>query len=100
MWVDIHADDMIPVTVVAILELSSGVIAACIPACMPVLKLHKAKPTHPSYELPPSHPSHVRVTTTVSQTSKEEESSEAAQGGESYMWSPLHDKGTIATVSA
>lgn len=33
-------DAMIPVTIVAMLELPSGIIAACIPACMPVFK-HK-----------------------------------------------------------
>ncbi|KAF2686891.1 hypothetical protein K458DRAFT_363270 [Lentithecium fluviatile CBS 122367] len=35
--------DMTGVTVVAILELSSGIIAACIPACIPILKIRKIK---------------------------------------------------------
>ena len=32
---------MTPITVVAILELSSGIIAACIPAIMPFFRLNK-----------------------------------------------------------
>ena len=34
MFTNILADDTVRVTVIAILELSSGIIAACIPACM------------------------------------------------------------------
>ena len=34
---------MVGVTVVSILELSSGIIAACIPACMPFIAFRKQK---------------------------------------------------------
>ncbi len=34
---------MIGVTIVAILELSSGIIAACIPACVPIFRFRKIK---------------------------------------------------------
>ena len=36
-------DGTIAVTVVAVLELSSGIIAACIPACMPFIAFRKRK---------------------------------------------------------
>lgn len=39
----LSVDAITPITIVAVLELSSGIIAACIPACMPLFQLQKIR---------------------------------------------------------
>lgn len=97
MTADISADAITPITICAIMELSSGIIAACIPACMPIFQWRKNKARRATYGYTISNQIGAVKPKTRSDISQGGEVWETEDGHDTVPLKPMQVRRTITT---